>query len=748
MQSATGIRTEDVIKLLQRENDLLNNIIQSASDSIYAKDLEGRYITINEAGAKFLGKSVNEVVGHTDEELLGTEGRRIMSWDEKLYSTGDTVVYENRNLQNGETTFFSTNKSPLKNSEGEMIGLIGVSRDITETKRAEDKYRFIFDNAPIAFWEEDFSLVKHYLDELELNGVDDLREYFKDNPSEIGKCIKMIEVRNVNQATVEMNAVKDKTALLSTLNHNFTPESEGLFLEELIALGSGQTEFQKECSFVNKQGEILDVIFNLNVLPGHEASLSLVLVSVVDVSDLRKMANELTNIKHRYQSIVEAQTEMICRLNPKGNILFQNVAFNRFFDFKQNVDQARFVTLFPPDELQACDEKLGSLTAAQPTVTCELRNYDKEGNLVWQEWSVTAFFGSSGLLLGFQAVGTDITERRNAQEALAASEARWRSVFNHADDLILTLNTSGFILSINDYGGLPKGAKWAGKKIDEVLRKENTKNVMALLSAVVSTAKPLKTELDILGRNGEKVTFGVALSPISYGQRVISVVCIARDITETKRLEKQTKEALIEGQEKERMRVSQELHDGLGQLFTAIKFNLQQIRSNITEGADQPLLDGINMLEDNIGQAFREVKNISRNLMPDVLWQFGLKPAAEDFIEKLNSTSDINFSLELVDMDKRFANDLEQALFRICQELVNNSIRHSNCSNIYVQFINHGKSLVLMVEDDGVGYSEKTIKQGFGLQNIKSRAELFEGSVEVDTGKNQGTVTTIEIPLK
>jgi signal transduction histidine kinase len=153
------------------------------------------------------------------------------------------------------------------------------------------------------------------------------------------------------------------------------------------------------------------------------------------------------------------------------------------------------------------------------------------------------------------------------------------------------------------------------------------------------------------------------------------------------------------------------------------------------------------MLEDNIGRAFLEVKNISRNLMPDVLWQFGIKPAVEDFIDKLNSTSDINFSLELVEMDGRFANDLEQAMFRICQELVNNSIRHGNCSNIYVQFINHGSSLVLMVEDDGVGYDENHISYGLGIKNIQSRVELFSGTVEIDSGLNKGTVTTIEIPL-
>ena len=87
MQSATGIRTEDVIKLLQRENDLLNNIIQSASDSIFAKHLEGRYITINPTGANILGRSIEEVIGKTDADLNDIEAELVMDWDAKLFET-------------------------------------------------------------------------------------------------------------------------------------------------------------------------------------------------------------------------------------------------------------------------------------------------------------------------------------------------------------------------------------------------------------------------------------------------------------------------------------------------------------------------------------------------------------------------------------------------------------------------------------------------------------------------------------
>jgi signal transduction histidine kinase len=157
-------------------------------------------------------------------------------------------------------------------------------------------------------------------------------------------------------------------------------------------------------------------------------------------------------------------------------------------------------------------------------------------------------------------------------------------------------------------------------------------------------------------------------------------------------------------------------------------------------------LKDIEHLENNVGIAFAEVKNISRNLMPDVLWQFGLGPAIEDLVDKWNSLDELRIDLEMVDMDQRFPEELEKALFRICQELLNNSIRHGRPTQIFVQLINHDDSIVLMVEDDGEGFDPSSISKGFGLSNIRSRAEMFDGSVDIDSAPGQGTVATIEIP--
>jgi len=749
-EESITIIVEDQIRLLARENALLNSIIQGASDSIYAKDLESRYISINEAGARYFGRDISEIIGRTDAELLGLESvRKLIEADNKLFKTGNSVTYENRGNFGVGNSYFSTTKTPLRDAKGNVIGLIGISRDVTSARLSDAKYRFIFDNAPISFWEEDFSHVKLFLDGLKAAGINDLRTHFQNNPELLEKCIDLIKIQNVNQRTLEINGVSDKEGLLRKIHRNFTPESESIFLNEFIALSEGETFFQAEGSFVNVNGDTVDVQFNLNVLPGHEKDLSLVLVSVVDITDTNQLTDELNTIKHRYQSIVEAQSEMICRINPKGVVIFRNGAFTKFFKFKDSSLDTRFASLFPPSELEKCEREMQKLTAREPQRIWELRNYNEEGDLVWQEWSATAFYGKSGTLLGYQAVGNDVTSQKMGQEALAASEARWRSVFEHADDLIMTVNSEGYILSVNEYKELPKSTKWAGRTIEEVMLPENAKNTMELVNSVFATGKPLKTELKIQHPNGNsQIMFGVALSPIFHGTRVITVICIARNITETKAIEKNHREALIEGQENERMRVSQELHDGLGQLFTAIKLNLQHLKSGVDNQDEAGELNArVHALEENIGVAISEVKNISRNLMPDVLWHFGLKPALEDLVEKCNATVDLKISLELVDMNERFSAELEKAIFRMCQELLNNSIRHGKAQQIYVQVINHGSSIVLMVEDDGIGFDPKSASSGLGLRNIWSRAEVFQGQVEIDSGLGKGTVTTVEIPL-
>jgi len=742
------LKVEEQLKLLQRENSLLNSIVQGAPESIYAKDVQCRYLTINPAGAAYLGLSVDQVIGKTDEEILGEEGKLIMGRDAMVFETKKPVVYESDLFMHGEMRQFGTSKTPLFDSNGELIGLIGVSRDITNFRSAQEKYQFIFDNAPIGFWEEDFSKVKNYLDELKASGVSDFHTYFKKNPKSLSQCIDLIRIINVNLATLRMNGTTSKKEFVRKLSRNFTPESEEIFLEEFVALAEGRTFYQSEGSFINEKGETITVQFNLNVMPGKEEDLSLVLVSVIDLTESKKIESELSSIRLRYQSIVDEQTEMICRISTKGIVTFGNRAFKDFFaDQDLENGMVEFFSLYPREEVQGCKKHFKELSPQNQACVCDVRNYNKDGEMVWQSWSLSAFYSKSGTLVGYQAVGADITERRNTEEALAASESRWRSIFEQAEDLILSVNSNGLILSINDYRGLPP-YKLAGQNIKGVLSPSNYKAVKPFIDQIFNDQKALKRELKIISSGGNSYTFNCSGTPIFYNNRVLSVTIIARDVTKEKEAEKRTQKALIEGQESERTRVSQELHDGLGQLFTAIKFNLQHLKTGIDNSEASDINNRLKTLEENFGTAIQEVKNISRNLMPDVLQQFGLQPALEDLVISWKDASGFNMSLEMIDMDRRFDSEVEKNLFRLSQELINNSVRHSGASQIFVQVINHGETIVLMVEDDGKGYDTRSGQKGFGLKNIKSRVDLLEGNLEVDSGENSGTVTTIEIPLK
>jgi PAS domain S-box-containing protein len=134
---------------LQRNSDVLYGILRCATDALYVKDRSGRYLMMSDAGAGFLGRTVDEVVGRTDEELFGAEkGRAIQAFDRSVMEQGDAAVVERISDLPGGERYFSTAKSPFRSSRGDVMGIVGVSRDVTvqrhfdeERSRLQEKLR-------------------------------------------------------------------------------------------------------------------------------------------------------------------------------------------------------------------------------------------------------------------------------------------------------------------------------------------------------------------------------------------------------------------------------------------------------------------------------------------------------------------------------------------------------------------------------------------------------------------------------
>jgi PAS domain S-box-containing protein len=151
---------------LQKNLSLLRGITEGTTDSIFVKDLQGRYLMINSAGARLLGRTVEEVIGKNDAELFAPEnGREIMAADRKVVESGKTQTYEELGVSAGMARTFLSTKGPHRDPNGEIIGLLGICRDITDRKRAEEEFRqsqqklrIHFEHTPLAVVEWDTHL--------------------------------------------------------------------------------------------------------------------------------------------------------------------------------------------------------------------------------------------------------------------------------------------------------------------------------------------------------------------------------------------------------------------------------------------------------------------------------------------------------------------------------------------------------------------------------------------------------------
>lgn len=205
-------------------------------------------------------------------------------------------------------------------------------------------------------------------------------------------------------------------------------------------------------------------------------------------------------------------------------------------------------------------------------------------------------------------------------------------------------------------------------------------------------------------------------------------------------------EAVIDATEEERQRIARDLHDGVGQQMSGIKLAWQNLSVSIKNknGEETDRIDQISQILD---EAAQEVRNISHQMMPKVLSEFGLIPAIEEMLEKSLNLSLIQYEFEHFNINERFDKRIEISLYRIAQELINNVIKHSGANQVVVQLFKNKKQLILIVEDNGKGIDNKNIG-GHGLLNIKSRLNTIHGHVNYEASENAGTVATVRIDLE
>ncbi len=209
-------------------------------------------------------------------------------------------------------------------------------------------------------------------------------------------------------------------------------------------------------------------------------------------------------------------------------------------------------------------------------------------------------------------------------------------------------------------------------------------------------------------------------------------------------------EAIINTEEKERKRIATDLHDGIGQLLSSVKINLAILEEKINLPEDDLRIKLLTNSKSSILQITDEIRNISYNLLPPSLEQFGLASAMEEEIKKLDNNTELKFTFYHSLNHEKFESKIEVVLFRSFQEIVNNILKHARATEVSIQLLGYEDEIVLMIEDNGIGfdyYEAIQKKNSSGLKNLFSRVMYINGKLKIDSNPNAGTSIIITIKV-
>ncbi|HRG23063.1 MAG TPA: sensor histidine kinase [Chitinophagaceae bacterium] len=206
-----------------------------------------------------------------------------------------------------------------------------------------------------------------------------------------------------------------------------------------------------------------------------------------------------------------------------------------------------------------------------------------------------------------------------------------------------------------------------------------------------------------------------------------------------------TIEAMLNGQEEERIRIAKDLHDGLGGLLSGIKLAVMNLQDKVPESIE--VSKGFEHTTKMIDQTISEMRKVAHNLMPEILLKFGLDAALTDFCHSIQTSSGLHVIYQRLGIERALSSTLETAIYRIVQELVNNSLKYAAATQIVIQVTKQADRVTVTVEDNGKGFDKGLIgdQSGAGLINIKHRVDYFNGSIDIDSQPGYGTSVTIEL---
>jgi PAS domain S-box-containing protein len=488
---------------------------------------------------------------------------------------------------------------------------------------------------------------------------------------------------------------------------------------------------------------------------------------------LRAAANEtdrdgvLPEIDARYQTLIEQIPAVVFMAFLDRGIgeAYVSPQIESILGFTQEEwlnDPVRWYQQIHPDDKARWSVEAADLFLLGEPLKSLYRVISRDGRVVWFHCEAKMVRNNDGRPWFIHGVAFDISELKRAEEALAKSEEMLQGLFDFAPDTVVVVDHDGLIVRVNAqvenmFGYRP--GELVGDSIEALLpEKFRDAHVERRRSYLTEPhTRPMGAELELFGRrkDGSEFPVDIMLSPMDAEEGNV-VIAVIRDITRRRRAEEAQKDyavrlkllsrRLMEVQEVERRNIALELHDEIGQLLTGLKLTLDlSSRVPAEEVGGQ-----IDQAKDLVNELMVRVRNLSLDLRPAMLDDFGLLPTLLWHIEHYTAQTQVKVTFKHSGLErKRFAPDIETAAYRLVQEALTNIARHANVSEASVRIWTNQALLSIEVTDAGKGFDLDVMatRETSGVTGMRERITLLGGEFRIESQVGEGTRLLAELGI-
>lgn len=485
-------------------------------------------------------------------------------------------------------------------------------------------------------------------------------------------------------------------------------------------------------------------------------SIALIIVSflltfnlVMIVKAIKNANLKLKESERKYRILIEQSHELIENCDAEGKLIFVNDAFKKALEYSNeelsNLTIAELLVEGKPNFPFQSD-------ASEVVANVHRVLKSKSGQRISIEGTIFRQF-KDGIYGGYLGFFKDVSQRKQFEASILESEQRFRNFFNLGPIPMWVIDPKSykFVLvnkaAVSHYGYSEK--EFSKMTLSDIIHSEISflkieDEILSIQNISPADQETNRHRSKHLKKHNEIIEVETYSSPININD-IKCILTLAVDITERTRHENKITKAIIKTQEDERYEIGSELHDNVGQLLVAAKLGLGMIKSPVGGLLEEPF----RQTHESLMRATEEVRNLSHRLAPAFFEDTRLDQAFESLLCTFNIENKYDIAVNFDEHATTFLQrqEIKLNLYRILQEQLKNIIKYAACSTIEIDVFIHKSKLKMRIADDGVGFDVNLIKRGIGLSNIKRRAELFSGQLQVSSSPGNGCEILIIIPI-